>query len=80
MYNLFTTLYSNSQHNIVIQLQEEPGRQQFMGSQRVGHDLVTEQQQQIIIRGKTLAYWNSKKKTEEKIKLGCKGGALIQQD
>ena len=27
---------------------EEPGRLQSMGSQRVGHDLVTEQQQQSV--------------------------------
>ena len=29
---------------------EEPGRLQSMGSQRVGHDLVTEQQQQHQIQ------------------------------
>ena len=28
----------------IIQWTEEPGRLQFMGSQRVGHDLVTKQQ------------------------------------
>ena len=29
---------------------EEPGRLQFMGSQRVGHDLATKQQQQTSFR------------------------------
>ena len=38
-----------------IQQTEEPGKLQFMGSQRVGHKLVTEQQQQQHLIQETLS-------------------------
>ena len=34
---------------------EDPGRLQSMGSQRTGYDLVTKQQQQIVLRTKCTA-------------------------
>ena len=38
---------------------EEPGRLQSMGSQRVGHDLVTKEQQQQIIIAEYIAVYSS---------------------
>ena len=38
---------------------EEPGVLQFMGSQRIGHDLATEQQKQILKRKLFINLWTS---------------------
>ena len=43
---------------------EEPGRLQFLGSQTIGHDLVTKQQQYVIY-DQTSYHWSYSSKKEE---------------
>ena len=44
----------------VIEKAEKPGMLQFMGSQRIGHDLVTEQQQSLVTEQPQSLGWDKK--------------------
>ena len=44
----------------VIEKAENPGMLQFMGSQRIGHDLVTEQQQSLVTEQPQSLGWDKK--------------------